>query len=107
MSDPIPRIESLPNGASQLLVGGKPYLMRGGELHNSSLSSPSYMDDVWQKLVDSHINTVLGSVSWEQIEPAEGQFDFRILDGMIRKARQHGLRLVLLWFGAHKNGRFT
>jgi hypothetical protein len=54
-----------------------------------------------------HVNTLLGSVSWEQIEPFEGQFDFSNLDAIILAAREHGLKLVLLWFGSFKNALST
>lgn len=60
----------------------------------------------WQKLKDMHINTILGSVSWEQIEPGEGKFDFEELDAVIHDARTFGIRLVVLWFGSFKNGIF-
>jgi beta-galactosidase GanA len=43
---------------------------------------------------------VLAPVSWELIEPVEGRFDFSLVDGLIRDAREAGLRLVLLWFGS-------
>jgi len=43
-------------------------------------------------------------VAWEQIEPTEGSFDFRILDHWIDVARSHKQHLVLLWFGSWKNG---
>lgn len=78
--------------------------MLGGELQNSALSSSEYMDTVWSKLAASNFNTVLGSVSWEQIEPKEGEFDFAELDRVILGARKHNLRLILLWFGSYKNG---
>ena len=90
--------------SKQLVVNGKPFLMLGAELQNSSLSNAKYMDTVWPKLKDANINTILGSVSWESIEPVEGQFDFDELDEVILTARQHGLHLVLLWFGSFKNG---
>jgi beta-galactosidase GanA len=86
------------------LVNGQPFLMRAAELNNSSLSSPAFMRHVWPKLVENNINTVLGAVSWDQIEPEEGRFDFNALDQVIRDARSHGLKLVLLWFGSFKNG---
>lgn len=64
--------------SSQLIVNGEPFLMLSAELHNSTLSSAKYMadDKIWQNMRDMHINTLLGSVSWEQIEPIEGQFNF-------------------------------
>lgn len=90
--------------SKQLHVKGKPFLMRAGELQNSSLTSPEYMDTVWQKMVDTNYNTLLGCVTWEMIEPEEGVFDFAVLDQVILGARRHGLHLVLLWFGSFKNG---
>jgi hypothetical protein len=91
------------HGASQILVDGKPFLVRGGELENSSASSLSYMKTVWPKVVAMHFNTVLAPVYWQLIEPREGEFDFSTLDGLIQGAREHKVRLVLLWFGSWKN----
>ncbi|KAM0490080.1 hypothetical protein ACHAP8_011906 [Fusarium lateritium] len=88
---------------TRLIVEGKPFLMLAGELHNSSLSSASYMADIWPTMRKECINTLLGSVGWEQIEPVEGVFDFSALDEAILGARQHDIHLVLLWFGAYKN----
>ncbi|KAJ6077073.1 uncharacterized protein N7446_000009 [Penicillium canescens] len=88
---------------TRLIVKGKPFLMLAGELHNSSLSSARYMADVWPAMKKQGINTLLGSVSWEQIEPIEGVFDFSELDKVILGAREHDIHLVLLWFGAYKN----
>lgn len=90
--------------ATQLIVDGKPFLMLAGELHNSTSSSLEYVRPMWPKLAAMHINTVLAAVTWEQIEPEEGRFDFSIVDGMIYDARQSDLRLVFLWFGSWKNG---
>lgn len=90
--------------SKQLHVKGEPFLMRAGELQNSSLTCPEYMDTVWQKMVDTNYNTLLGCVTWEMIEPEEGMFDFTVLDKVIQGARQHNLHLVLLWFGSFKNG---
>jgi beta-galactosidase GanA len=99
----IPHLQQFGN-TKQLVVNGKPYLMLGGELQNSSLSSAEYMSEVWPKMVATNVNTLLGSVSWEMIEPEEGRFDFGELDKVILGARKHGLHLILLWFGAFKNG---
>jgi hypothetical protein len=90
--------------SAQLIIKGKPFLMLPCETHNSSFSSSAYMDCLWAELKNCNFNTILGSVSWESIEPHEGHFDFTELDRIILAARGHGLHLVLLWFGAYKNG---
>ncbi|KAL4863189.1 hypothetical protein BDV12DRAFT_206721 [Aspergillus spectabilis] len=101
-----PHLAQTPNGI-QLFVNSKPFLMLPGELHNSSLSSAKYMSEVWPAMKAQHINTLLGAVTWELIEPVEGQFDFSELDRLIVDARKHDIRLVLLWFGTYKNGIST
>ncbi|KAM0228790.1 hypothetical protein ACHAP5_011843 [Fusarium lateritium] len=102
----IPHLEQNEN-SKQLIVNGRPFLMRAGELQNSSLTSVEYMEPVWQKMVDTNINTLLGCVPWEMIEPEEDVFDFSVLDDIILAARKHSMHLVLLWFGSFKNGLST
>ena len=89
--------------ATQLMVDGKPFLALAGELLNNSATGVEHMKPIWPKLAASKYNTVLAGVSWAQIEPEEGKFDFSVLDGVIQGARSHNLRLVLLWFGSWKN----
>jgi beta-galactosidase GanA len=91
--------------ATQLVVDGKPFLVLGAELNNSSASSLEYLKPLWPKLVATHLNTVLATVSWELVEPEEGQFDFSLVDGLLQQARANDLHLVLLWFGSWKNGK--
>ncbi|CAH0055025.1 unnamed protein product [Clonostachys solani] len=91
-------------GAWELIVDNKPYLILGAELHNSSMSSARHMESVWGKLRAMNINTVLGNVTWEDIERDEGVFDFTELDRVLVAARSSGLRMILLWFGSFKNG---
>jgi hypothetical protein len=89
--------------ATQLIVDGKPFLMLAGELFNNTATSLEYIKPIWPKLVQGNFNTALVGVSWNQIEPQEGKFDFKVLDGVIQGARSHKLHLVLLWFGSWKN----
>lgn len=91
------------HGATQIVVNGKPFLVRGGELENSSASSLDFLDTVWPKVEAMHFNTVLAPVYWQLVEPREGSFDFSTVDGLIRGAREHNVKLVLLWFGSWKN----
>lgn len=93
--------------ATQLEVQGKPMLLLAGELGNSSASSAAYMAPHWPRLKAMNLNTVLAPVQWDMIEPTEGRFDWSSVDRLIRDARAHDLRLVLLWFGAYKNSMST
>ncbi len=93
--------------AMRLIVQGKPMLILGGELGNSSASSAAYMAPHWPRLKQMHLNTVLAPVSWELIEPTEGHFAWDSVDALIKAARANDLRLVLLWFGAWKNSMST
>lgn len=97
-----PRMAKSATG-EQLIVDGKPYLILGGELGNSSAGTAAQADDILPRLSQLHLNTVLMPVAWEQIEPTEGVFDFSILDHWIAVAREQHLHLVLLWFGSWKN----
>lgn len=99
----IPHLRKQGN-ALQLIVDGEPFLILGGELHNSSASSMAYMAPIWERMLALNINTVLAPVSWELLEPEEGTFDFTLVDALIQDARTHNLRLILLWFGSWKNG---
>jgi len=99
---PLPEIRQ--NGAvKQFFVDGEPFIMLAGELHNSSASSVDYMRPIWPKLAALHLNTVIGTVSWELLEPEEGRFDFSLVDAQIREARQRNMRLALIWFATWKN----
>lgn len=92
------------NGASQLIVHGKPYLILGGELGNSSAGTAAQADAILPRLAALHVNTALIPEAWEQIEPTEDHFDFRLLDHWIDVVRKNQMHLVLLWFGSWKNG---
>lgn len=91
------------DGRWALLVDGQPYLMLGGQVHNSS-AWPSELPGVWKALADLHANTVEAPVYWEQIESQEGKFIWDNVDLLVKGAREHNLHVVLLWFGTWKNG---
>lgn len=102
-SAPVPALE--PRGAAtQLIVDGQPYLIRGGELANTAASDLDYMDTVWPKMVRLNLNTVLVAVAWAWVEPEEGRFDFTLVDRLLAGGRANNLRVCFLWFGSWKNG---
>jgi hypothetical protein len=91
------------DGRYALMVDGRPYLVLGGQIHNSS-SWPSELPQVWESMAALHANTVEAPVYWEQFEPQQGRFDYTNVDAIVEGARAHNLRVVLLWFGTWKNG---
>lgn len=90
-------------GRYELVVQGKPFLMFGGELGNSTASTIASMAPVWPKLKKMNLNTVLVPIYWELLEPEEGKFDYKLVDDLIVAARKYDLKMVVLWFGAWKN----
>ena len=90
-SNTAPHLEKR-GAATQLIVDGKPFLILGGELHNSSSSSLEYMKPIWPKLAAMGLNTVVTPLSWELIEPAEGQVRLTLVDGLLAQARDEHKR---------------
>jgi hypothetical protein len=99
---PMPRFMER-NGRHALIVDGAPFLILGGQCMNSS-AWPVALRDVWSAIERLHANTLEAPVYWEQFEPEPGKFDTTLVDTLIRGAREHGARLVILWFGTWKNG---
>lgn len=88
---------------THLVVDGKPFIVLGGELGNSSFTSTTYMKPHWETLKAMNLNTILAPVYWELIEPKEGQFDFKLFDELLAETRKNDMKLVILWFGSWKN----
>src|SRR5947209_15611598 len=92
---PLPRVE--PTGAGhRLVVDGRPALLLGGQLHNSTptdVDLPAVLDRVSRL----HASVVIGAASWSLVEPEEGRYDFSNVDEQLEAARASGLRLILIW----------
>lgn len=101
-------VETIPaiiekNGRHTLLVDGQPYLILGGQAHNSS-AWPGMLTQLWSAIAKMNANTLEVPIYWEQIEAQPEKFDFSLIDTLLTQARQHKVRLVLLWFATWKNG---
>lgn len=81
-----------------------PAILFGGEMHNSNASTPESIDASMDIAKALGFNAVLAPVSWELLEPVEGQFDFSLVDHLLKVAEKRDLYLGLLWFGTWKNG---
>src|SRR4051794_37385970 len=88
-------------------VDGAPFPVVGAEVHNSSSSTESAIAESFRAVRELGANTVLAPVAWDLLEPAEGVFNFTLLDAMIVTAEELGLRLIPLWFGSWKNAVST
>jgi hypothetical protein len=91
------------NGRHALIVDGRPFLILGAQCHNSS-AWPAVLPKVWSAMEALDANTLEIPVYWEQFEPEPGRYDTSVVDAILAGAREHGLRLVLLWFATWKNG---
>ncbi len=98
---PLPRIVRK-DGRFALFVDGAPFLILGAQVNNSS-AWPSMLPEVWPAIEFIHANTVEMPVYWQQLEPQPGRFDYSVVDTLLLEAREHRVRLVLLWFGTYKN----
>jgi hypothetical protein len=101
LSADIPHLQNV-EGVAQLVVDGRPMLLRAGELDNSS-GEPEVMANSWKDFAEMNLNAVVTPVYWEVIEPSEGAFDWSSVDGVIDAAREYNMRVVFLWFGSWKN----
>ena len=91
--------------ATQLIVDRKPFLVLGAEPPTSAPSNLEYLRYMMQVMADTgHQNSAAIAIGWSWIEPEKGKYDFRIVDAMIKDAKQSNLRVVLVWFGSWKNG---
>lgn len=92
------------NGISTLYVDGQPFQAFAGEVHNSAAYDPERMEiEIWEKMEQSNLNTLIAPVYWETLEPEEGKFDFTLVDALIKQADKYKKKLILLWFGLWKN----
>ena len=102
LAESLPRIVN-EDGRFRLLVGDQPFLLLGGQVHNSS-GWPNELESVWPQAREMHANTIEIPIYWEDVEPRQGEYRFDTVDRIVTDARREGFRLVLLWFATWKNG---
>jgi hypothetical protein len=86
-------------------VNGKPFYPIGAEGVFSGGYTVKKGDEElpFKALKGMHGNNLAVAVYWDQIESAEGKFDFASVDLLITCARKYDIRLILLWFATWKN----
>ncbi len=88
---------------TKMLVDGKPFLILGSEMHNSTGTDTAAVTAVMKEAKTLKMNTVLGYAYWEIVEPVEGKFNFDLVDHLILAAEKENLKLILVWFGSWKS----
>jgi hypothetical protein len=102
MSKPLPeivRVDSRP----RLLVDGEPFLILGLQWACESCFHVAEMNPLFAEAARLGCNTAALPLYWREVEPERDRYDMTMLDERLARARDHGLRLVLLWFATWKN----
>lgn len=89
--------------ATKMMVDGKPFIILGGELHNSTGTDKVALKNGLKEAKSYNLNTVLAYAYWELIEPTEGKYNFELIDYLITNAKQENLKVILVWFGSWKS----
>lgn len=92
-----PHSKGLVAQGSQLLLDGKPFVVRSGEMHYPRVPR-AYWRDRFRKARAMGLNTICTYVFWNLHEPEQGKFDFSgnlDLAEYLRIAKQEGLKIIL------------
>lgn len=98
----LPHLQKSGN-ATKMMVDGKPFIILGGELHNSTGTDKVALKEALKEAKSYNLNTVLAYAYWELIEPTEGKYNFELIDYLLTNAKQENLKVVLVWFGSWKS----
>ncbi|MBR6321796.1 MAG: DUF5597 domain-containing protein [Lachnospiraceae bacterium] len=82
---------------------GEPVFVIGLQAHNSSTGTVM-IGRTMDAIALYGGNTIEAPVYWYAAEPEEDHYDLSQVKELIDKARSRGLYLIILWFGANKNG---
>jgi hypothetical protein len=88
------------------MVEGKPFFPLGSErLYSSgySVRNESETEAHFNAVKLARGNTLAIPIYWDEVEPAEGKFDFTGVDNLLSIARRYEMRLILLWLCASED----
>lgn len=92
------------NGIRKLYVDGKPWLALGIQYDFRNCTKVKDFDYLFKHTVKMGCNTVFFPLRWFVAEPREGVYDWTVLEHALKRCREHGLRMSLLWFGTNQGG---
>ena len=91
------------NNQTKMLLNGRPFLILGSEMHNSTGSDTAAVTAVMKEANALKMNNILGYAYWEMIEPLEGKFNFDLVDHLILASEKENLKMILACFGTWKS----
>ena len=110
-------VRKLENGKTYLEVDGKPFTLRGAQVRIDGLlnrtsqnieSHPPLTETEIEKYFENakkcHLNTLELSLDWARIEPTKDNFDFSLVDMLLRLSNKYDLKCEFLWFSTNMCG---
>lgn len=110
--NPLSHFETV-NGKRVFYTDGLPFTVLTAETHWDELIYGRYgetmrvYDYMYPAATAMGLNALKVPIKWSVVEPAEGVYDFSYVDHVRHMAEQHGLKLVLGWFGHYASGAGT
>ena len=89
-----------------LMVDGRPFLVLAAQADVWSMQNlDAGSAKQFEIAASMNCNTIEVPLRWAQVEPSMGAYTMAPVDWILARAREHGLRLVLLWFGSNVCGK--
>ncbi|MFD0711502.1 S-layer homology domain-containing protein [Paenibacillus sp. GCM10027626] len=103
---PVSELRELPNGKKVLYVEGKPFQTYGVQIrvdtqriHAGLTNEQISAKELFRSARELNANVVQIPISWGDIEPSPGVFDWTNVEWAISEAKKAGLKMEVLWFG--------
>ncbi len=108
----MPHFETV-DGRKIFYVDGRPFTVLAVEIpwwdlaHGRYAEALQVYDYLYPAARAMGMNALKVPIKWAMVEPEKGIYDFSYIDHAKRTAEQHGLKLVLCWFGHYASSDGT
>ncbi len=97
------------DGKSYIAVDGQPFPFLGAQIRldaflNCDKMTIDQVEKYFVKAKDLGVNCIQIPIAWNMIEPQKDNFDFSIVDQMLKYANKYDLKVELLWFSTNMIG---
>lgn len=96
-------------GKVYVAVDGRPFPFLGAQIRldallNCDQLSFTQVENYFRKAQELGVNCVQIPISWNMIEPREGEYDFSVVDTVLGFVNKYDLKMELLWFSTNMCG---